>query len=302
MTDLEDRLLKKNIPGKYSWWDEYQDEGSDCGGDRDENDGGSPHQLCSRPAVHDPKTDLPERASRSGVKGVLENYKLDQKEKQRQAWIDRLEKEELLARSTMGQWLEPGQVSISLGAMEERRKQQGRDQDDEFVLQDRERRLKELQEQHVLSFSDAQYDGVEEVDPDGYSQAVDDTDVPLVVHIYETYVPACERLQSILNHLSREFTGARFLSLQASSTHLQLDPVVLPSILVHIDSRLVANLSPVTKDLPADFTPSHVRELLYPWITTVERIPALQAFSSVQDGTDSDAELDEFCKDFTGVH
>lgn len=344
MADLEDRILKKNIPGKYTWWDEYNenqpadrneeanyDEYGNTAADEPQETIG--HHAAAASASNDsaPPSARSSSSTKAGIKGVLENYKLDQEEAKRQALIDRLEKEQIVERNTIGTKMKPGEVSISLNATIEERKRLERlqrrqqsndddidsdvDDDDDFIARYRQQRLQQLQQQRALP----EFGGVEDVNPIQYSKAVDDTDprVVLVVHVYETYIPNCRTLAPILETLSRELPNVRFLSLKASSFSSQLDPVALPSVLVHKGGALVANLTPITNDLPEHFGPKDVKELLSEYTTVVvnvdERIATRpvypQSSGVVKTSTekvfynenDSDDELDEFCKDFAGT-
>lgn len=371
MSGLEDRLLKQNIPGKYTWWDdEYTNEGNrphqdpsdndDNDGHEDEHDSG--HGSAGLPMAAMPSASngaAPSRPSsrKPGVKGVLEDYKLDQEEKRRQRLIDRLEKEEILERNTIGVLMKPGEVSNSWSAVQARQQQARRqrerygesnddddDDDDDkdygndndlnnddnngFMARYRAQRIREMQQQQLQqqqplplpSFGDK---GVEEVDPVGYATAVDETDprVYVVVHLYETYVPACRTLIHTFEELSRKsFPHVRFLSLRASSASSKLDPVALPSVLIHKGGELLHNLTPFTATAGEKLSFDDVRAVLDELLVgcggggekdgrggVVGQKDALSSktlqhtagFSSNIDPTDSDDELDEFCEGFS---
>jgi thioredoxin-like negative regulator of GroEL len=149
--------------------------------------------------------------------------------------------------------------------------------------------------------------GVEDVDPSRYSRAIDDTDprVFVVVHLYETYIPACRSLIPILEKLSRDsMRSVRFLSLHASIGCKTLDPVALPSVLIYRAGHLIGNLTPITNHLPVNFTPQDVEKQLRESMGThtAEMLvaPSSQSHAAPNYDTSSDAELDEFCEDFEG--
>lgn len=306
MADLEDRLLKKNIPGKYSWWDDYNEDRTDDGSDDDDGERGSriiePH-----------RTEGLSSSGKSGVKGVLADYKLHRDEKQRQAWIDKLEKQELVSRNTMGAMSKPGEVSISIATMQEGRQlekeigeiddDKPNEEDEDFLARYRQQRLLELKLANALP----EFFGVEDVDPLCYSRAIDDTDprVVVVVHLYEMYIPACRSLIPIMEKLSKDsMRRVRFLSLNASTGLKTLDSVALPSVLIYRAGHLIGNLTPITNHLPVDFTPQDVEDQLRESIGThnAEMVvePSSQLHASQKSDTNSDAELDEFCEDFEG--
>lgn len=320
MTDLEDRLLKKNIPGKYSWWDEDYNNERNRVVDDDDSVHDDDEDVVNGHARKPIEKSFEARSSsgKSGVKGVLADYRLHQEEKKRDALIARMKNEEQMERHVLGVNLQPGEVSISMAAMQERNRHEKQsrttqddedeaeeegDDDDEFLARYHRRRLLELQRTKALP----EFEGVEEVDPVGFSVAVDKTDcrVAVVVHLYETYVPACRSLAAILENLSRNsMRGVRFLSLKASSASATLDPLALPSVLLYRAGQLVGNLTPITQHLPSSFTPQHVEDILNETIG-IQSAQHIFVESDVRErlagDTDSDAELDEFCKDFDGT-
>lgn len=313
MGDLEDRILKKNIPGKYTWWDEYieperAEENEDEVVDDQEDDPQANFVPSTAPSTLAPTT------RKSGPKGVLADYKLHQEERKREALIDQLEKEELRQRNTQGVKMKPGEVSIALADVkrryrEEQRKQREEDDresdddddDDDFMERYRQQRLLELQK----SLAQPVFEGVEDVDPLGYSQRVDETDsrVMVVVHLFETYISACRTLLPIFEKLSRDsMQHVRFLSLRASKASDKLDPVALPSVLIHRGGQIIANLTPITNDLPETFSPEDVEELLNEVCgSTKDQVPLPAPAAPDEIASDSDAELDSFCEDFNGA-
>jgi hypothetical protein len=210
--------------------------------------------------------------------------------------------------------LKPGEVSISLATMQERLRlekeigqidddEQNEEENEDFLAGYREQRLRELKQANALP----EFSGVEDVDPVGYSKAIDETDprVFVVVHLYETYIPACRSLIPIMEKLSRDsMRDVRFLSLHASTASKTLDPVALPSVLIYRSGHLIGNLTPITNHLPVNFTPQDVEEQLNESMGTLsaEMVvePSLQAPSARNYDTCSDAELDEFCEGFEG--
>jgi antitoxin (DNA-binding transcriptional repressor) of toxin-antitoxin stability system len=282
MADLEDRLLKKNIPGKYTWWEEERE---DRGGgvdeihldDQDEEpieidylNGPPPASSMSRRPT----------TGRAGPKGVLADKKLHDEMDKIDRDLRETEKQVMLERWTRGALMKPGEVSLSGTAIEERKrraKQSERmqqehddgtdndDDDDDFLMDYRKQRIEEWkranQVVHVLQ--NYHCGQLQEVDPDGFADAIDETpaNVAVVVHLYEQHVPDCQRLNRILEELS-PVLPARFLKLQASAALPSMDPLGLPSLSIYRAGELVANLTPITQNLPKNFEIQHVRQLL----------------------------------------
>jgi len=328
MSGLEDRILKKNIPGKYSWWDEYNTED-----DAEGKSGSSLKEVDDDDQLG--RRDRPKSVV-GGKKGVLAQYKLDIQEKQQEACEDYMRKQEILHRYSRGICLKSGEESISLGAMQERRRVERKttneeiidsdDDDDSFLAKYREKRLEELkqqQQQQQHSSLIPVFQGVEDVDPNGYAMAVDESDsgVAVVLLIYETYISSCHKIFRILEKLSHQNSSmkhVRILSLKASKFSQTLDSVALPSVLIHRSGKLIGNLTPITQDLPENFTDNDVQKLLEGYIigTSSSSSSVVVSYTTKRETTTknlsdnnnndhwsengSDLELDEFCKDFDG--
>ena len=201
--------------------------------------------------------------------------------------------------------MKPGVSSISALAQaqaralqkQERTEDNGSD-DEDFLVRYRQQRKRQLQP----AFSPPEFRGVEEVDPTLYSKVVDATDprVYLVVHLYETYVPAYRDLIHYLERISEtSMTHVRFLSLRASAAIENLDPIGLPSVLIHKAGKLVHNLTPFSNHVGEKFGLDDVKQLLEECCSdpgAASSVPDTPQVSAPYDSDDE--ELDEFCKDF----
>lgn len=318
MGDLEDRFFKKNIPGKYTWWEEeLEDRGGDVAAGESQNDNDNddddsqvlhpePFQLQARQPTTVPAVRPTTTGTGTGPKGVLAEKKrrdeMDQMERDR---VYR-EKQAMLERWTGGATLNPSEVSWSGVAIEERKQQskrmerrnQDEDQDDDFIVEYRIKRLEQWKKERSNVFV-RYHEGLHEVDPEGYADAIDQTPATtdVVVHLYEDYIPDCQRLNRILEELS-QILPARFLKLLASRAIQTMDPVGLPSLIIYRGGDLLANLTPITQELPKNFQVNHVRDLL-------ERFGVKQSLAvptshnavrpvQVQVATDADDDVYEF--------
>lgn len=158
MTDLEDRILKQNIPGKYSSWHDDDDDDekkqlldvdendfnhSEEEEDIDNDDGCNPRKKNNTPLVQSDwkqarkqdgsktlqvetlegrqrQTRRGAKNGSTGVKGVLNDYRTAREEEKQRRTIERLEREEIWKRTTQGATLRPGELAMSAAATEER--------------------------------------------------------------------------------------------------------------------------------------------------------------------------------------
>jgi hypothetical protein len=286
MCDLEDKILKKNIPGKYTWWEEeerdmygqvYTD--SECS---DEEAGMSEMQKVQKWE----KAEMPKplqmtalanlRATQSGAKhtgpkGVIEDHKQAKKQMELNYEIEQQYKEALVEAISNGVHLLPGQKSISANAVKEEMRRANLQRDDsdvendeeedyDFLEQYREERLKQMRyATHFPIFGE-----IKEVDPFEFVDEVDNEDprVAVIVHMYEPYIKACKDINKMLEVLARRMPFAKFLRLHAHKANANFDPIGLPVIMVHRGGELIHNFTRVTDDLPPDFKEDDVMWLL----------------------------------------
>jgi len=130
MTDLEDKILKKNIPGKYTWWDKDSDEEGDIVDSDDDTPKDKTTDMQKVQKWEEKEIPKPlqmqmlnnlrtsERgAKHTGVKGVLEDYKQAKKQKELEYEIEQQFKEAVLDNIATGSTLLPGETSISAASM-----------------------------------------------------------------------------------------------------------------------------------------------------------------------------------------
>uniref|UniRef100_A0A6U3QXS5 Phosducin domain-containing protein n=1 Tax=Ditylum brightwellii TaxID=49249 RepID=A0A6U3QXS5_9STRA len=268
MSGLEDRILKQNIPGKYSWWDNddearpnhHHDDGDN---DNDENNSlneveqvkqwdaqGVPKPLQISALEGGPVPHNGGKSQNTGAKGVLNDYRQTRAIESHNRQVEALERQDLLRRATEGATLQQGDVAMSAAAVEQRRKLEKRrddsdddddNEDDEFLKNYRKNRLRQLQ----LTTHWPSYDGkVEEVTPEEYSSLVDTIDprVHFIVHLYEPSIRDCVKLNSMLERCASLKKYAKFVKLRALDAKPNMDCIVLPTIMIYRGGNLEHNL------------------------------------------------------------
>lgn len=114
--------------------------------------------------------------------------------------------------------------------------------DDEFFKAYRQKRLQELSSRG--NSSKKTFGEVFQLNFDTYNNAIDSAneDTPVIIHLYETHLPECQKIHSVLKDLALTYGYAKFCEIPASATGSQFDDEVLPTILVYKCSKLIANL------------------------------------------------------------
>jgi len=232
MTNLEDRILKRNIPGKYTSWDDDNDNNSDG-----EDECLNSSKYCS--------SDTPKVAGKTlsssrntGVKGVLFDYR------EAQSAGEPTSAKEGIAKSNKDEDISDD------------------DEDQIFLESYRERRLLELQHNSSNSSVNANVSTKMKWPVFGeilelrnvlqFAETIDESDkrVHCIYHLYESNIASCHILNNYLEHMARKMDYCRIFRLRASLVKPNLDQIGFPSVLVYRGGDLEANLTPITEHLP----------------------------------------------------
>ena len=338
MSTLEDRFLKKNIPGKYSQWDEYNDPPPQNDEDDEQAEEGNGVNAFEQVRKWEndsvPKPlQISALANKNGsnmhstgAKGVLNDYHQHKQIEKYQRQMEQEERNNILSRALNGAYLRPGESSISAASLAESKKQHEGESEDEFLAQYRQKRLNQMKQSHSLpcfgNFSELET-------PYEYADVIDKSDpqISVIIHIYEPSIPECNLLNQHLDHLARNDlkVGTRFCRIRAFTLKDNFDIIGLPVLVLYRSSKLVKNWTRVIDYFAPEsrrkFTLNDVQELLEPEIenglymmknleaykeekqkmdTYSEHINSSrnQNYTDYDDYDSEDAELDELCADF----
>jgi hypothetical protein len=233
MTSLEDQILKKNVPGRYSTWKEDQND------KLSEVEGKKLGPLTLRQGNQDDGSDKDNDANNGDDDDDAED------------WIDN-------------------------------------EEDDEFMLSYRQQRLKEIQDQmqnqassiagpnqetHILpdlviAAVVPEINGVEYVNlVNQQGESGEDESSLLILLFHDLSDPATVKVLQQLAHLcircrknNPQFVTCKRLN--TASTGKDIDPIILPALLIHQNGGLKHNLTPFLEHLPENFTPADLHRLL----------------------------------------
>lgn len=273
MAGLEDRILKKNIPGKYSWWDDNSDadrssESSCHLSDSDTGEDSTGEQVAQRNNVELQPSQKGQRKFNTGIKGILNDYYDSQEQDRSCKKVELRERTDHLNHLAYGAVLKLGEVSISAASNIERKRSEKLNNaesddecsDDEFLSQYREKRLLQLQNNSNWP----EFGEISEVEPIQFVEVVDSMDarVMVVVHLYESNIKQCNILNKYLEVLARKMSFSCFLRLRAFSAKKSIDPICLPALIIYKAGEVKHNFTRVTEHLPEKFTVDDVQEML----------------------------------------
>lgn len=278
MVDLEEAILRKNVPGKYSSWtgedsDRREEAALDdsCSDDSEDDEfyfkDLPPMTSSSSQQQQQAPTTMPLRSSgNTGVKGVIADYKEAKRDAQLQKAEERLENMKRLQRPTQPairpreerNGSEMKQGSIDSDSDDD-------DIDDDFVKQFRMQRLAQLQNKSNATQQTAKLFGTLSLKtPDEYVELIDNIDpqVFVIVHLYEPSISESRMLHAALDKVAQTMEYAKFIEVYALAANSNLDLISLPAILIYKGGTLVHNMIKFTDGLPKAFTVNDVKESL----------------------------------------
>lgn len=286
---IEDKLLKKNIPGKHSWWEKDGDEDREmarafdpdaadpqcCAADN--SDGAlieEQRQLAMagvpEPLRHAHAAQRLREKGNTGVKGVLKDYREWRDNENETQRLEQELRNYLLMRVARGaeRSVEDSQAIAEAAAAAAQQLDDSDEDDDgdddEFMEEYRAARLRQLQ----AAASKPIFGSIREVSAADYLEEVDGVDprVSVVVHLYEPYIGACQKMNRALELLARRYPGVKFLRMLADqcrqATGQVYDHVGLPTLVVYRAGETISAHVRVQDELSETFGADDVEWLL----------------------------------------
>ncbi len=278
MGDLEDSFLRKNVPGRYtSWTEENDDERGADANDLDSEDDeyyleGLPPLLSSN-SESDRRIEPPsastsnvlKKSCNTGVKGVLADYREVQRREMEEAKLTRLEEVTRRQNRHRHDIYNKDKISINCsgdGNSDDDNSISIRTDDDEYGGENSKPLAKHPLESTLQPiFRKSQYP---KLTPDEYVQLLDEMEnnvhkgvLYVIVHLYESSVPECRHLHSVLKLMTSGSvtSSSRFIEVDALEANPDMDTVILPTILIYNKrGELKHNLVRFTDDLPHGYT------------------------------------------------
>jgi hypothetical protein len=288
MADLEDKIFKQNVPGRTSTHEGSSSEVRPADRlntdeyDEDEDDGNGD----GMPKTDDAETleyarglaaaDIPETVRRSilaqrdrdkktGVKGVLADYKEAAALAEAQNIADAEQKARVIKRIVEGYKIkaedEPVQEQEVFDVHADLGDGYGDDDDDGFMREYRHKRLAELQ---VLTQALPTFGRVRDVSSEEFLDEVDSEDrrVFVVVHLFEPSVLSCIRMNRLLEEIAHTHRNVKFLRMHASVNEIEVDRMTLPILTVYKGGETVAVHAGIAAELGEHFKKADVDWLL----------------------------------------
>eukprot|EP00029_Vermamoeba_vermiformis_P000987 TRINITY_DN11153_c0_g1_i1.p1 TRINITY_DN11153_c0_g1~~TRINITY_DN11153_c0_g1_i1.p1 ORF type:complete len:286 (+),score=63.95 TRINITY_DN11153_c0_g1_i1:178-1035(+) len=243
-----------NIPGK----DDNNDIRDDDSGEEKAS------RRAERQAPRSTREPVMRKEGNTGVKGVINDYK-DAKERMViQDQIDRLKTLSFLDRHIH---------TVKSVNEEEEEKQFDIDEldDDDFWRKYREERMQALkndtqkpaQVQRVVERG-GNFGQLLQVTQDTFVEFVEkeNPSVVIIIHLYQTHLRACTRMNECLKNLSERYFNVKFSKMISTEAKQHFDEIALPALLVYKDSKLVNVYLRMVDSVGYNFDVDDVEEFL----------------------------------------
>lgn len=256
-TTLDSSLFEINVPGRYGSWAEEQAEATIDSSRRSEDTEAGPcwsneidfdeeEECQDQEQQQQPQYDDDRPGPRTGPKGVLADHKAHQQAIRALRAQEQAHRQAVLLRIARGSSSTTITTTNSppLPPINEE-DDSDKEDDDAFMRSYRAQRLNDLKQQHHQQhplLSRPCFGEVEEVSGSGMVDVVESLrssspNTKIVVHIYESHLPACRLVNSFLPHLAAKHPLVRFLRLHQGCNlprmDLKLDAEALPLLLVY---------------------------------------------------------------------
>ena len=263
---MEDKMLRRNIPGRYGTWASDDDDTRDD----DEDDAASvpddpePEPEESRAVPEALRYgEAPNAAGKTGVKATLAQYRYFKKMQRAEILWNKADREAKLLEVASGVVRDappppppPKKVERTESSSE------SSDDDDEFLESYRQKRLAQLKAEKIKPSFGAFNATVSKQE---YLDALATKGAVVVVHLHEPNYGPCRRLNSALAALAARRRDVRFLGLalgEAGEALQGYDVETLPTLVVYQHGEVVETLFRVGSDLAPSYDAADVESLL----------------------------------------
>jgi len=278
MADLEESIFKVNVPGRWSkHTDNNNDNNDNDNSDNDNNDNEVDNNNNNNEYSDEyemleyardlTKSEIPETIkqtilserygkgkSKTGVKGVLEDYKMAMKLEDAQKDADEIFRNNVISRMVNGYIIKSNDLDLQQEQQQINNNDNNDDSDDELLNDDnflkefRQKRLNELKSNNNLSIQ--KFGTVIDVDIDNFITEIDnvDSNVIVIVHLYDPDVHTCLRLNKILEEICETMITMKFIRMQTS-----LDKVALPIINIYKGGEIVTVIAAIAAELGTNY-------------------------------------------------
>ena len=287
--DLEDSILKQNVPGRWSTHDGNRKDDlrqEDLDEDFEVEDDTIPQteeEVLFDHARYLANADVPEPIrrgilndrmgkSKTGVKGVLADYEAACELSKAQRVATAEFRKAVLTTIAEGSKM-TAQDCLKMLLRNDLQKAQ-RDSDDseidaedesdeegeEFLEVIRKNWLREK----MGSCNKPQFGNVQEVGSEDLIEGIDciDPRVVVIVHLYEPSISCCTRMNRYLEEIARKMTGIKFLRMHASKNGIELDRMTLPILNIYHGGKHVVSLAGIAEELGEYFVREDVEWLV----------------------------------------
>ncbi|KAF3835339.1 hypothetical protein F7725_027897 [Dissostichus mawsoni] len=230
--------------------------------------------------------EMEEFATKTGPKGVINDWRRFKLESMDQENLAPAKKELLRQMSTPGKPKEDGKSALNR-KMSVQEYELLKEEDEGCLKKYRKRCMQEMHDK--LSFG-PRFEGVHELDSgEAFLEVIEKEhySTVVVVHIYKVGVKGCEELNNCLDCLALEYPSVKFCRIDAVSSGAaeRFSDEVLPTLLVYKAGDLLGNFLACTQHLTGEFFATDVEAFLNSYGLLPEK-----GLAGVEDEEENDVE------------
>lgn len=264
---LEDKLLRSNIPGRFSTWEPDSDHEARSDSCEEEvasvDDNAAPEEPEAREIPEALRYgEAPAAAGRTGIKATLAQHRYFKKMQRAERLWNKVDRDAKLLQIACGvERAAPPPPRVVARDPDDRTDSES-ESDDSFLETYRKQRLAQLKTTQVKPTFGSYSSFVTQQE---YLDALSREDVVVVVHLHEPNYGPCRKLNRVLGDLAAKRNDICFLGLalgEAGEALAGYDVETLPTLVVYYGGDVADSLFRVGYDMPPSYNAADVESLL----------------------------------------
>ncbi|KAF2078402.1 hypothetical protein CYY_000269 [Polysphondylium violaceum] len=193
----------------------------------------------------------------TGIKGVLGDY-AEFREQQKQAYKDKMAANRAMLE----------RMAFTTRDQPENKVEDELDSDEEDLERIRKARLEQWKSKQSKQDNSVPKNKVfgylKQITSHEYVDEIDNEppNVFVIIHLFQSYVPACVLLNNYLGQMAVKYRSIKFLKILSTEAKSNYHDAALPSLLVYIGGKLLVSFIPITEELGNTFDKEDIELLL----------------------------------------
>lgn len=257
LNSMDDKILGEKVNYYCS-----SSEDDSASGDEGTNDASGSSGSSIKGPTFIPESRLDGRATQTGPKGVIEDWRRYKQLETEKRERDLLERDELCKK-----------LAMTCKSFREEEKDKAEndefdlsDDDDDFMEWYKRKRIVEMQEKVAKKWSKIAFGEVIELNRENFVDAIEKEEkfVTVMIHIYDDDTPACAAVHGCMRILAAKYKTIKFCRINTSEARLSSNFLEngLPTIIVYKENLVIGNFVRISDTLGNDFYANDLEKFL----------------------------------------